>query len=637
MLAITGGVCCIMEIRRLSLRSIGMRRFLPRSAYATLLALLAILPIFAEQPIDLSEYRTVANAKTATTAALVGAGEQRPAYLGVNAEPEAGSLRVMAVEPDSPAARIDIRVGDRLRSVDGASVVDLATLRETLLNRHEGDRIIIGAIRDGKSIDFAVTLGAPSHPLTVTPRRLLLGVALAPSDSGVRVERLTPNMPAERAGVRVGDVLLKVGSAAIASQEALADILNNHRPGDRVQLVLKREGKEVSVEAQLVGDTNERSRRGQDDMPSLARWDDRRPNVFRGDTYHLAVIEVAFPDAKANDKITTAEWQKALFSKGEYKDKNATGQAVYGSMNDYYQELSCGKFQVNGKVFAPVTCSKKRAEYSTSGSRFAMFTESLDLVLARDGKDALQGYDGLFFVYAGPRVQTQRGGIYWPHKSNLFYQGKRWNYFICPEGGDRMSSISVTAHEFGHMLGLPDLYAKPENPGSEGVGVWCTMSTGHGRDGKPLHFCAWSKEQLGWIKPCVIDPRVKQKLILSPIESSPGECYKVLVRPDSSEYLLLEYRLKKGYDRDIPGEGLLIWRVVDGKPVLEESHGIGGPDGPMRFLGSVPYPSKANTAFTPYTTPSSKPSKPGGVPVHITNIRKLPDGRIAFHVGYEYV
>jgi M6 family metalloprotease-like protein len=616
-----------------------MHRFHSRGALVTPLVLFAfvVLPISAEQPTDLSDYRTVATAKTATPATLVSAGEQRPGYLGVNAEPEGDGLRVAVVEPESPAARADVRPGDLLRSVDGTRVAELAALRDALLSRHEGDRIVMSGIRDKKSIDFVVTLGAPSHPLTVAPSRLLLGVALTPSDNGVRIERLTPNMPADRAGVKVGDILLKVGSAAVASQEALADVLNNHRAGDRVQLVLKREGKEVAVEAQLVADSSERVRRGQDDMPTLARWDDRRPNVFRRDTYNLAVIEVAFPDVKVNEKITPAEWQKAFFSKGEYKDKSPTGQTVYGSMNDYYQELSCGKFNVTGRVFAPVTVSKKRNDYSSTGSRFAVLTEALDQLTARDGKDALKDFDGLHFIYAGQRVQTQRGGIYWPHKSNLFYQAKRWNYFICPEGGDRMSSISVTAHEFGHMLGLPDLYAKPENPGSEGIGVWCTMSTGHGRDGKPLHFCAWSKEQLGWLKPCIVDPRVKQRLILSPIENSPNECYKVLIRPDATEYLLLENRLKKGYDRDIPGEGLLIWRVVDGKPVLEESHGIGGPDGPMRFLGSVPYPSKANTAFTPFTTPSSKPSKPGGVPVHITNIHKLPDGRITFHIGYEYV
>jgi hypothetical protein len=111
----------------------------------------------------------------------------------------------------------------------------------------------------------------------------------------------------------------------------------------------------------------------------------------------------------------------------------------------------------------------------------------------------------------------------------------------------------------------------------------------------------------------------------------------VLLRPDGTEYLLLENRVRRGYDRDLPAEGLLIWRVVDGKPVLEESHGITTPDGSSRFLGAVPYPSPSNSAFTPYTTPSSRPVKPGGLPVHINNIRKLPDGRIIFQIGYEYL
>ena len=69
----------------------------------------------ADQPPDLSEYRTVATAQTATPAALVGAAERRPGYLGVNAEPDAGGLRVAAVEPDSPAALADIR---RRRSLE---------------------------------------------------------------------------------------------------------------------------------------------------------------------------------------------------------------------------------------------------------------------------------------------------------------------------------------------------------------------------------------------------------------------------------------------------------------------------------------------------------------------------------------
>ena len=199
-----------------------------------------------------------------------------------------------------------------------------------------------------------------------------------------------------------------------------------------------------------------------------------------------------------------------------------------------------------------------------------------------------------------------------------------------------MANISTISHEFGHMLGLPDLYARPEVPGMEGLGAWCAMSN-QNRGGRPQHFCAWSKEQLGWIKPAVIDPAVPQKLILAPVEGTTDQCFKVLIKPDASEYLLLENRTKTGFDKDLQGEGLLIWHVTDNRPVLEESHGISGPSGPRSFPSAVPYPSKANTSFTPYTTPASTPYKLGGKPVYITNIRRLPDGKIVFQIGYEYL
>jgi len=182
---------------------------------------------------------------------------------------------------------------------------------------------------------------------------------------------------------------------------------------------------------------------------------------------------------------------------------------------------------------------------------------------------------------------------------------------------------------------LPDQYARPENPGSEGLGAWCAMSNQSG-NGRPQHFCAWCKERLGWLKPTVIDPTVKQKLLLSPIESSTNECFKVLVRADGSEYLLLENRRKQGFDQSLVADGLLVWRVVGGRLMLEESHGVDGPSGPRVFLSAVPYPSAANDAFTPYTTPSSRSQLGGGLPVHLTNIRRLADGRVASHIGYEY-
>ncbi len=281
--------------------------------------------------------------------------------------------------------------------------------------------------------------------------------------------------------------------------------------------------------------------------------------IFRKPVFRLAVITIEYPDVKVNPQVKTTDWENSLFSRNTYTDKSVTGQKVHGSMNDYYHEISCGKLSVQGKAFAPVLVKRKRTEYANeTGRPYPLLAEALDKLLERDGADALKDYDGIYFLYAGNRVQTRRGGLYWPHRSNFRYKGQSWSYFICPEGGNTMASISVISHEFGHMLGLPDLYARPEVPGEEGLGVWCTMSTGHGQDGKPLHFSAWCKERMGWLQPAVIDPRTKQKLILSPIKGTTNECYKVPLNADGSEYLLLENRRRIGFDRDLPAEGLLI-------------------------------------------------------------------------------
>ena len=68
-----------------------------------------------------------------------------------------------------------------------------------------------------------------------------------------------------------------------------------------------------------------------------------------------------------------------MFSIGTYTGKNATGQTVHGSMNDYYKELSHGTFKIDGKFVGWVEVSKKRMEYSTgSGTSAGEKTALLD-------------------------------------------------------------------------------------------------------------------------------------------------------------------------------------------------------------------------------------------------------------------
>ena len=589
--------------------------------------------------IDLTGYHTTSQAIRANPKEFMsGAILSTAGYVGVVVGDKEGKAIVEAVEPESPADLAGFHSGDIVRTIAGREVHSGASAREALRSHLAGKTITIGLEREGKQINFLVTPRATSKPMTGTGGRAILGIQLATGKmgSGVKLTEVTSNGPADKAGLKVGDVITRIDGNAVESDAAFRDILAEKRPGDRLDLLAERDGMRVEAKAVLAAEDAPRPAGGKG---GGGGWDDRLPNAWRKPAYRLAIIGVEYPDQKHNAKVADKDWEDSMFSTGAYTGKSATGQTVHGSMCDYYKELSCGAFHPEGKFVGWVEVGKKRMEYATgSGTspreKSALLTEAMDKLVARD-KDALKDYDGVFFLYAGERVNTNRGSLYWPHRASITHAGKRWPYFIVQEGGAKMNDISVFCHEFGHMLGLPDLYAAPERPGSEGVGRWCAMSEQVG-GGKPQHFCAWSKEQLGWVKPVMIDPRIKQKLILSPIENTTTECFKIMIRADGSEYFLLENRQKRGWDESLPAEGLLIWRVVNNRPVLEESHGVEGASGPKVFLDSVPFPSASNTAFTPYTTPSSKSQLGGGIPVYVSNIRRLPDGRITFHIGYEY-
>src|SRR5262249_46865655 len=159
-----------------------------------------------------------------------------------------------------------------------------------------------------------------------------------------------------------------------------------------------------------------------------------------------------------------------------------------------------------GKMFAWVEVGKKRADYaqgSGTSNKTGLSLEALEKVAARDGKDVFANFDGFLFLYAGDRIQTNRGSMYYPHAGTIGFQSKRLPYVLNAEGGSRVTAVGGFVKEFGELLGVPDLAARTENIGSVGLGPWCAMSSPFS-DGKPQHFCAWSKEKMGWVKPTVI-------------------------------------------------------------------------------------------------------------------------------------
>ena len=69
--------------------------------------------------------------------------------------------------------------------------------------------------------------------------------------SGAQVGSVTSGGPAEKAGVRQGDVVTKVDGKAVTDSDGVADAIASHAPGDRIEVELTRGGTEQSLEITL--------------------------------------------------------------------------------------------------------------------------------------------------------------------------------------------------------------------------------------------------------------------------------------------------------------------------------------------------------------------------------------------------
>ena len=205
---------------------------------------------------------------------------------------------------------------------------------------------------------------------------------------------------------------------------------------------------------------------------------------------------------------------------------------------------------VNGWYAAQIAAGKTPAQINAYLSQFDVW-DRYDY--DRDGNfDEPDGYIDTFqSVHAG--LGEEEGGApttIWSHSWYARYQdigitGPAFNplggiqigasdywvgkYTIQPEDG----GVGVFAHEYGHDLGLPDLY---DYYGENGTGFWTLMSSGswidEGKDtigNKPSHMGAWEKFQLGWLNYEVARAGQKSEHKLGPMEFNTKQAQGVFV------------------------------------------------------------------------------------------------------------
>lgn len=181
-------------------------------------------------------------------------------------------VEVAAVEKDGAAAKAGIKEGDIIQWVNGEKIRDAGDLVAIIGELAPGATATIGLWRDGKTLDVAPVLGQrePRGKFVVKNKERThvfgsggyLGIVLQELNSdlapyfnvkageGVLIMRVEKDTPAEKAGLKAGDVIVRMGDRAVANAKAVHEALADLKKGENVAIAIVRRGKKETVKAE---------------------------------------------------------------------------------------------------------------------------------------------------------------------------------------------------------------------------------------------------------------------------------------------------------------------------------------------------------------------------------------------------
>jgi len=200
---------------------------------------------------------------------------------------EARGAEVVSVEENGPAEQAGIRAGDILLSYNGENIIGAQQLGRLVAETPQGRKVIMTYSRNGKVESTTVTTGAPRAPrfnfpgsvgfdapefpnLTVVdiPNPMLiwknsaLGIEGESVDSqlahyfgvkrGVLIRSVEKESPAEKAGLKAGDVLTAIGNHEVASPRDIGSFMRSAQYGRKVvTMALTRDRKPMTISIPL--------------------------------------------------------------------------------------------------------------------------------------------------------------------------------------------------------------------------------------------------------------------------------------------------------------------------------------------------------------------------------------------------
>ncbi|HEY3015914.1 MAG TPA: immune inhibitor A domain-containing protein [Nocardioides sp.] len=250
-------------------------------------------------------------------------------------------------------------------------------------------------------------------------------------------------------------------------------------------------------------------------------------------------------------KGDVSDWAKLPFNEARY-GSGAHGGVAYSlyvkhtAQAWYDAQKAAGKSDAEIKSYLSQFDQVDRYDYDGDGNfnepdGYIDHFQAIHAGMGEEAGGGAQGTDAIWshrsFAYASLRGTAgpdnfKNGGV--PIGDSGIWIG---DYTTEPENG----GLGVFTHEFGHDLGLPDLY--DTNGGDNGTGFWTLMSGGswlnHGTDSigsTPDYYGPWEKLQLGWLDYKQVDYGQDTQVKLGPADLAGKMPNAILVNLPNYQY-----------------------------------------------------------------------------------------------------
>lgn len=399
------------------------------------------------------------------------------------------------------------------------------------------------------------------------------------------------------------------------------------------------------------------------------------------------IILVNFQDVKLED-ANNKEYFERMANEEHFNDGN-----FVGSVHDYFYDQSRGKFDLEFDVVGPYTMPNNMSYYGKNlngkeGNDQHPASMVIEACKAADSEvnfadydwDGDQEVDQVYVIYAGKGEAD--GGIantIWPHEWTLasaqYYgdgsgpltlDGVTINTYACGSelnGSEEICGIGTMCHEFSHCLGFPDFYDTSDTGDGVGMFMWDLMDYGsYNGDGyQPAGYTSYERWVAGWLEPIELTT-TKDVNDMKCLQDG-GDAYIIYNSGNRNEYFLLENRQPVKWDKELPGQGMLIvhvdynesawsgnsvnndyshqrmtWIPADDAytDILEDENGEEYEAYTWEGLAKDTYPSDDNNSFSKNSTPAAEfYSKNSDGEYYmdgaVENITQNEDGTISFH------